>query len=104
MATRRKSQKTPMSQDHKDALAKGRDQGRAVRAYLEALEQHKPKRGRKRTAESVSRQLQQVEEQLATADPLERVHLLQQRITLKAELASKGALIDLVALVEGFLA
>lgn len=38
-----------MSDEHKAALAEGRDQGRAVRRYLDALEQHRPKRGRKRT-------------------------------------------------------
>ena len=38
-----------MSDEHKAALAEGRAQGRAVRAYLEALEANKPRRGRKRT-------------------------------------------------------
>ena len=37
-----------MSAQHKEALAVGRDEGRAVRRYLEALEAHKPRRGRKR--------------------------------------------------------
>ncbi len=40
--------KTPMSADHKAALAKGRRRGRIVRRYLEALESTKPRRGRKR--------------------------------------------------------
>ena len=42
-----------MSDEHKAALADGRAQGRAVRAYLEALEANKPRRGRKRTPESM---------------------------------------------------
>ncbi|MDQ1502388.1 MAG: hypothetical protein QOD57_115, partial [Actinomycetota bacterium] len=37
-----------MSDEHKQALAEGRDQGRGVRLYLEALEKNRPKRGRKR--------------------------------------------------------
>ena len=37
----------PMSAEHKAALAAGRQQGITVRKYLEALEAHKPKRGRK---------------------------------------------------------
>ena len=36
-----------MSDAHKEALAEGREQGRAVRRYLEALEANKPRRGRK---------------------------------------------------------
>ena len=41
-----------MSDQHKEALATGRNQSRAVKAYLAALKSNKPKRGRKRTAES----------------------------------------------------
>ena len=36
-----------MSADHKAALAKGREEGRIVRRYLEALESNRPRRGRK---------------------------------------------------------
>ena len=61
MATkaRRKSQ---MSDDHKAALAIGRTKGRVVRRYLDALEANKPKRGRKRTPESIQRRLKAIEE------------------------------------------
>ena len=41
MPSKPKRTKTPMSDQHKEALAIGRDQGRAVRRYLEALEAHK---------------------------------------------------------------
>ena len=44
-----------MSDSHKEALATGREQGRAVRRYLEALEANKPRRGRKRTAEGIQK-------------------------------------------------
>jgi hypothetical protein len=91
-----------MSKEHKEALAQGREQGRAVRLYLEALEKHKPKRGRKRTPESVKRRLQTIESQLSDADPLTRVHLIQERIDLAAELALKSAAVDLSALEDGF--
>jgi hypothetical protein len=46
-----------LSEDHKAALAEGRAQGRAVRRYLEALEAHRPRRGRKRTVESMRKPL-----------------------------------------------
>ncbi len=91
-----------MSQEHKDALAVGREEGRAVRRYLEALELNKPRRGRKRTAESVQRQLASVEENLENADPLSRVHLIQQRIDLQRELEAKSQTVDMGELEAGF--
>jgi hypothetical protein len=102
MAVRKKTQKTPMTDAHKQALAAGREQGRAVRLYLEALEQHRPKRGRKRTPESIKKRLAVVEKELHEADPLSRVHLLQERRNLADELAAKEAGSDLSELEEGF--
>lgn len=77
-----------MSKAHKQALAQGRDEGRAIRAYLEGLEAHKPKRGRKRTAETVERQLLETLEVLETASALDRVTLLQRKMDLEDELAT----------------
>ncbi|MGI8686435.1 MAG: hypothetical protein ACR2MO_15340 [Acidimicrobiales bacterium] len=82
--------RTAMSDEHKAALAEGRDQGRAVRRYLEALDQHRPKRGRKRTQESVERRLAAIEEGFDGADPLARLLLIQERIDLQAELVGMG--------------
>ena len=84
--------RTPMSREHKAALAEGRDQGRAVRRYLEALEAHKPRRGRKRTPDSIKRRLTAVESEYASADPLKRLHLAQERLDLKAALAASVVL------------
>jgi hypothetical protein len=103
MAPRRKPQKAPMSDDHKAALALGREQGRAVRLYLEAIEHHRPKRGRKRTPESIAKRLDALDGQLADADPLARVLLIQERIDLTNELATKEAVVDLRELEQGFI-
>ena len=46
-----------MSAEHKAALAQGRSEGKAVRDYLDALRANKPKRGRKRTADSIKKRL-----------------------------------------------
>jgi hypothetical protein len=78
--------KKAMSDAHKAALAVGRDEGRAVRRYLEALEAHRPRPGRKRTVESVQRQLNDTQQQLARTTGLDRVHLLQRRLDLEREL------------------
>ena len=93
-----------MSDSHKAALAEGREQGRAVRRYLEALEAHKPKRGRKRTTESVQKRLAAIEEKLAASDALSRLHLVQERMNLENELASTGNTVDLQALEDEFVA
>jgi 3-oxoacyl-ACP reductase-like protein len=102
MPAKAKRSKAPMSAQHKEALAVGREEGRAVRRYLEALEAHKPKRGRKRTADSIQRQLKSIEDKLDGVDSLQRVLLIQQRMDLKEELAGKEAVVDLTALEEDF--
>ena len=91
-----------MSDEHKAALAEGRNQGRAVRRYLEALDRHRPKRGRKRTRESIARRLGRIEEELASADPLKRLQLIQERLDLTTELEGFDTQVDLTELEEGF--
>jgi hypothetical protein len=91
-----------MSDEHKAALAEGRAQGRAIREYLEALEAHRPKRGRKRTPESVKKRLQRVETEIFEADPIRRVALIQERMDLENELQAVDRGIDLVALERDF--
>lgn len=103
MPAKKKPTRT-MSDDHKAALAEGREQGRAVRAYLEALESNRPKRGRKRTPESIQTRLDAIESSLAEVDPLSRVQLIQERIDLEAELAAGSDTLDLSDLEAGFIA
>ena len=91
-----------MSAEHKQALAVGREESRAVRRYLEALEAHKPKRGRKRTPDGIASRLQQIDSRLASADALTRVHLVQERLNLQNELASREATVDLKSLEDAF--
>ena len=76
-----------MSDVHKQALAEGRKHSRAVRSYLEALEANKPKRGRKRTAESIQARLDAIEETIDETSPLNRLQMAQDRMDLEAELA-----------------
>jgi hypothetical protein len=91
-----------MSSEHKAALAEGRDQGRAVRRYLEALEANKPKRGRKRSPESLKKRLATIESELASADPLKRVHLVQERADVQDALAASESKVDLAQLEKDF--
>jgi len=92
----------PMTAEHKAALAKGRDEGRSVRRYLEAIDRQRPKRGRPRTAESVTRRLATVNAKLDEADALSRLHLLQERADLEAEIAGLEVTDDLPALEKAF--
>ncbi len=80
------AKKRKMTEEHKQALAVGRAEGRMVRAYLEALESSRPKRGRKRTKESIGRRLERIEVELEEADPLKRLQLTQEQIDLTEEL------------------
>ena len=93
-----------MSDSHKAALAEGREQGRAVRRYLEAIEAHKPKRGRKRTQESMQKRLTAVEDRIASADPLTRLHLAQERMDLMRELSTSDNGVNLQELEDAFVA
>ena len=102
MATKRN--RTPMSDEHKAALAEGRNQGRSVRRYLEALDAHRPKRGRKRTPESMQKRLDRIDVELASADPLKRLQLIQERLDIKVELDASGEKVDLTELEREFVA
>jgi hypothetical protein len=92
-----------MSAEHKAALAQGRNEGRAVRAYLEALEAHKPKRGRKRTPDSIKKRLESIDNQLQSADKLQALHLRQERRDLQKELEAMSEKVDLAGVEKGFI-
>jgi hypothetical protein len=92
-----------MTDEHKAAMRAGRDQGRAVKAYLDALEQHRPRRGRQRTPDSIRRRLGVIEQALPEASSLKRLQLTQERRDLQDELAAKSAPdVDLSALEADF--
>jgi uncharacterized protein YicC (UPF0701 family) len=84
-----------MSPEHKQALAAGRNEGRAVKAYLDALEHNRPRRGRKRTADSVKKRLSAIEKSLPEATSLKRLQLAQERRDLESELEGMSAAVDL---------
>ena len=96
------AKKTEMTEEHKQALAVGRAEGRMVRAYLEALESSRPKRGRKRTKDSISRRLEKIEAELESADPLKRLQLTQEQLDLTEELESMDRGVNLADLEDDF--
>jgi hypothetical protein len=93
-----------MTEEHKAALAEGRTQGRSVRTYLEALQANKPKRGRKRTPDSIKKRLEAIEVDLETAEPVKALSLRQERLDLQREMDNLSAAVDLTAAEEEFIA
>ncbi len=93
-----------MTDAHKQALAEGRRHGKAVRTYLEALEANKPKRGRKRTPESIQTRLDTIEETIEDCAPMTRLSLVQERMDLEAEKAAleAGSTVDMSQLETEF--
>ncbi len=87
MSTKAAKKKSQMSNAHKNALATGRREGRVIREYLEIVEATKPRRGRRRTPESIARRLSAINSELRSADPVTKVRLLQERLNLRTELA-----------------
>ncbi len=91
-----------MSDEHKAALERGRAEGRIVRDYLEATRNSKPKRGRKRTPESITGRLAKIDESMIDASAVEELQLIQERRDLNDELENMGTDVDLSELEEAF--
>src|SRR5687768_15096540 len=104
MATKpaKRVRKSSMTTEHKAALEHGRSEGRVVRAYLVGLRATAPRRGRPRTSETIERRLAAIETELATADPMRELRLVQEKRILRAELESKAAGPDVAALEDAF--
>ena len=75
---------------------------KAVRDYLKALEANKPRRGRKRTPESIEKRLASLEGEIAEASALRRLELAQERIDLQGELERMSETVDMTSLEEDF--
>jgi hypothetical protein len=91
-----------MSKAHKAALAQGRVEGRVIRTYLDVLEANRPKRGRKRTIESITRRLIAIRKETLVADTVTKLRLTQERMDLERELKIKKAHADIGKLESQF--
>ena len=93
----------PMSKEHKEALARGRQQGKAVRDYLAALESDR-KPGRRIDRDTVEARIAEVQASIdEEADPAKRVTLIQKRLDLEERLISLDEEPDLEALEAAFI-
>lgn len=94
--------KRAVSDEQKVAMAEGRAQSRSIAPYLEALEAHKPKRGRKRTTESIDKRLAAIDHELEDANQIKRLSLVQERLDLLAERETLQREVDLSNYEEDF--
>lgn len=100
----RRRRRGVMSDSHKDALALGREEGRAVRQYLQALEHTKPRRGRPVTHEGLKARLAYIDRQLeARPDPLRRLELVQQRMDTEREIENLTDVFDIGEIETAFI-
>ena len=91
-----------MTAAHTAAREQGRAEGRVVKEYLEALRSNKPKRGRKRTEESIRQRLAKIDDTILEASAIEELQLVQERRDLTAELEAMDTGTDLSELEENF--
>lgn len=92
-----------MTAQHKSALALGRQEGAVVREYLDALEAHKPKRGRRVTPDDIRAKIEKIDAQAADAKASTRLLLVQERLDLEHRLEIEEVGFDMSALEERFI-
>ena len=90
--------------EQKAAASVAQRERHAVAAYLDALDGARPKRGRRRTPESIDKRLAKIDEELVSASSLTRLQLVQERLDLLAERSSMGEEVDLAPVEEAFVA
>lgn len=90
-----------MSAEHKAALAQGRKEARAIKAYLDALASRRP--GRPVTKTSLEARIARLDERIAEElNALKAVELRQQRLDAERSLADIGEQADIAVLEKEF--
>jgi hypothetical protein len=92
-----------MTNEHKDALAKGRRQGKAVRDYLAALDQER-KPGRRTDRATIEQRITEIQSRIdEEPNPAKRVELIQRRLDNEQRLIGFEEEPDLAELEKGFI-
>ncbi len=63
-----------------------KSQNKIIKDYLDGLEKHKAKRGRRRSPETIKRRLTAIDDKLPTASTLTKLHLIQEKLDLDSAL------------------
>jgi len=91
-----------MSQEHKDALAQGRNEARAIKAYLKAVDGRK--RGRLVSRETLEKRLARMTDKInGEEDPLKKLELIQSRLDIQEALTDVEDAVNLDELEAGFI-
>lgn len=94
--------KKKMSDEHKQALARGREQGKAVREYLGALERNRS-RGRTPDRQTLQERINEVQRRIDEEEnPAKRVELIQRRLDHEEQLIALDDEPDMEALQDAF--
>ena len=99
MSSKKKSTRK-MTDEHKQALAEGRAQGKAVRDYLSALETEKRKSPGRKPSKSPAEIQAEID---VETDPAKRLELIQKRLDVEERLASEVEAPDLDTLEKEFI-
>jgi hypothetical protein len=83
-----------LSAEHKAQMARGRDEARIVRAYLDAIDNGAKRPGRRRSPEAINKQIAQVDALLRDAHGIDRLNLVKQRRDLEAARAEIAPVSD----------
>ncbi len=92
-----------LSEEAKSARAHGQAQGRTVSRYLAALDSVKSKQGRPRSEERMKARVAELPNEIARANPLKRVHLIQERMDLESELSRQEETADISGIENDFI-
>ena len=91
----------PMTDEHKAALAQGRAESRAVKAYLAALGARRP--GRPVTKESLEKKIEDLTAKIdAEENPLDKLEMIQARIDAEERKDELDAAVDIDELEQEF--
>lgn len=92
------------SSTHRASAAASREESFKVRAYLDALELQRPRRGPRLNADKIRTKLAKIEEELPTVSTLRRLELIQEQLNLLKQLKSIENAADIKELENDFIA
>jgi hypothetical protein len=92
-----------LTPEHKEQMAQGRTEGRAVKSYLDALEDQRSARGSRELAGSIEKKIASIDQQLPKASSIKRLQMSQDRRNLETKLLRISQTADFDSLEANFI-